>query len=201
MSIILQHPFAAQTDLTILLIGTNSLEEYLKKLRAYAKSKRSTKLEKIDKCDVELKCIGDGFELFGEMFLKFQGTADNRIWVKDFKYLTVKDNGVDAEGTCSNSNRRVFIQFKCYQKHQVLTGLELDTFVAESSMLQRVQFNNDQIPIIPARLIVITSSSGINDYTAKEKYRGEVECFSYKELIRLVEAPIFWDAFREAAYI
>lgn len=201
MPIRLKHPFAAENDLSILLLGTNSLEDFLTKLRTYAKSKRPSKLEKDEKCDAQLKCIGDGFELFGEMFLKYQGESDNRIWVKDFKYLEVTDNGVDGEGTCSNSNRRVFIQFKCYQKHEVLTGVELDTFVAESSMLQRAQFKNDQIPIVPARLMVITSSAGIHEYTAKEKYRGEVECFSYDQLSRLVAAPIFWDAFRQSAHI
>ncbi len=199
----LHHPFAFHNDLNIVLKGTNSLPAYLKKLRSFARTKRAETRKDGELDPAQLKCIGDGFELFGEVFLKLCGPQDNRIWVKDFRRLDISDNGVDGEGACANTGNRVFVQFKCYGPTEWLTGTgsHLDSFVAETSMLLEDEYAKTEKPYIPPRRIVITSAAGIHRYTADEKYRGRVECFPHDALTRLVEAPTFWDAFREAAHI
>ncbi len=199
----LEHPFAFHNDLSFLLNGTHTLPQYLKKLRNEAKLKRLPSREDGELDPAQLKFIGDGFELFGEMFLKLLGPNDNRIWVNDFKHLSISDNGVDGEGVCTKTGNRVFIQFKCYRETEFLTGIasHLDSFVAETAMMLEDDFEKTNKPYVPPRRLVITSAAGIHEYTDKEKYRGRVQCFNHRELARLVDTNLFWNEFRKSAHL
>lgn len=198
---IITHEFAAHhlTGLQKILEDTTKLDQFLRKLRKYAKENRSrhTPEDEIDKN--QLKIIGDGFETFGEVFIKLCGRLDNRIFIKDFKRLAITDNGVDAVGIDSVNGRTVYIQFKCYSPIEYLTGVEshLDSFVAETAMLIEDTHQKPSTLDMWPRRVVITSAADIHPYTKEAKYRNRVECFPHAVLKRLVDNGTFWNDFQQ----
>jgi len=147
---------------------------------------------------MQLKIIGDGFEAFGEAFIKLCRRLDNRIFIRDFRRLEITDNGIDGVGFDSKTNQVVFVQFKCYKPTEFLTGVgsHLDSFVAETAMLIEDEHQPpNQLKRWPRR-VVITSAADIHPYTKEQKYRNRVECFPHDELKRLTDSYTFWDDFR-----
>lgn len=198
-NITLTHDFATYhgSALSTMLKGTISIDQYLSKLRKYAKTCRDVLTPEGELDKNQLKVIGDGFEIFGEAFIKLSGSLDDRIFIKDYKLLSISDNGVDAEGICTKTDRRVFIQFKCYRETEFLTGGaigHLDSFQAE--VFQMLQDENEMPKEWP-RTIVITTAKGIHEYTKDVKYRGRVECFPIDSLKQLTNNPEFWKQFSE----
>ena len=198
----LTHDFAHQhrAELIQMLERTTSLRQYLKKLRDYARSMRDPDAPDDAPDKTQLKIIGDGFEVFGEVFLKLRGKLDERIYIDKFhrpEHLT--DNGVDGVGYDTKTGGLVFVQFKCYRESEFLTGVDshLDSFVSESLMMMR-----DLEPESPSgfkhwpRLVVITSAADIHPYTKQKKYRDRVKCFNHTELHRMTDNGGFWDEFR-----
>jgi hypothetical protein len=193
------HDFAWQHNAALvnMLDKTVKLPQFLNKLRKYAATQRdpNTPQDAID--SNQLKIIGDGFECFGEAFIKLCGTFDNRLYIKDFKRLDINDNGVDGEGVDSKTGQRIFVQFKCYKSTEFLTGVKshLDSFVAESLMLMLDSCQKPAEVKEWPRLIVITSAADIHPYTKEQKYRNRVECFPHDELNRLTSNESFWAEF------
>lgn len=202
----LTHDFGWQhrAALIDMLDGTTKLEQYLKKLRKYSVAQRNPKTPKGEKDSNQLKVIGDGFELFGEGFLKLRGKLDERIYIDDFQRPSnLTDNGVDGIGRDTKTGGLVFIQFKCYRETELLTGYDshLDSFVAESLMLMRDMAETPEKLKIWPRLVVITSAADIHPYTKEQKYRDRVKCFNHKELQHLTDNGGFWDEFRILASV
>jgi hypothetical protein len=199
----LTHDFGWQHRPAVLdlLEGTTRLDQYLRKLRAYARENRSPDTPDDAQDPTQLKIIGDGFEYFGEAFLRLCGRLDNRIFIRDFERLAITDNGVDGVGYDSMTGQVVFIQFKCYRETEFLNGTEshLDSFVAETAMLLEDQHKYPRELTSWPRRVVITSAADIHPYTKEKKYRGRVECFPHTVLKRLVDNGSFWDDFRELA--
>lgn len=197
----LTHEFVAHhyTALQEMLRGTTKLTQFLSKLRKYAASQRDPNTPEDEPDKTQLKIIGDGFETFGEAFIKLCGRLDNRIYIRDFfRPDEQSDNGVDGVGFDSKTGQVVFVQFKCYKPTEFLTGAgsHLDSFQAEClhMLMDEHKFPNglSQWP----RMLVITSAADIHPYTKEQKYRNRVECFPHDELKRLTDNYTFWDDFR-----
>lgn len=198
----LTHEFGwrHQAALQEILSGTNNLDQYLGKLRKYARSQRDSKTEEGKPDETQLRIIGDGFEFFGEAFVKMCGRLDPRIAITDYKLIDTCDNGVDARGLDSKTGQDVFIQYKCFRPTEFLTGggrAHLDSFVAEASMILEDE-DPDRKKLYPRR-VVITSAADIHSYTKETKYRGRVECYPIDALKRLTGLPTFWEDFRASA--
>lgn len=181
-----------------MLDKTENLDQFLRKLRKYAKDNRDPSIPSGEIDNNQLKIIGDGFEVFGEAFIKLCGKHDNRLFIKDFKRLTISDNGVDGVGVDSKTGQTIFIQFKCYRETEFLTGVKshLDSFVAETAMLMEDEHENPSSLKMWPRRVVITSAADIHPYTKEQKYRGRVECYPHEVLKRLTDSPTFWEDFR-----
>ena len=181
-----------------LLEGTTDLDGYLKKLRAYARTRRSLSTPADQPDDDQLKTIGDGFELFGEFFIRSMGAIDNRILVDNYRLLNISDNGVDAEAEDPRDGREIFIQYKCYRETEILSGhrSHLDSFVAEVGMIMRERYPDGVLAKGWPRMLVVTSAQGMARYTQETKYRGTVECYPIKDLRELTASPAFWKQFR-----
>lgn len=197
----LVHDFAWKYHpaLMDMLDGTSNLDKYLRKLRKFAVSQRSPKTPDGEPDETQLKIIGDGFELFGEAFVKICGRNDPRIAIRDYKLLDITDNGVDARGLDSKTGQDVFIQYKCYNPTELLTGggrAHLDSFVAESLMMIRDEHVDPGTLKQWPRLVVITSAAGIHEYTKEKKYRNRVECYPIDQLKNLTSLPTFWEDFK-----
>lgn len=197
----LTHDFVWQHQPALLrmLEGTTKLDQYLKKLRDYARTLRDPSASEGAPDKTQLKIIGDGFECFGEVFLKLRGKLDERIYIDQFhRPENLTDNGVDGVGYDSKTGGLVFVQFKCYRETEFLTGVDshLDSFVAESLMLMRDLETSPQGFNHWPRLVVITSAADIHPYTKQQKYRDRVKCFNHTELHRLTNNGTFWDEFR-----
>lgn len=197
----LTHDFVLRhyTALVEMLHGTTKLDKFLKNLRDYARTQRDPNTPEGEPDKTQLKIIGDGFEVFGEAFIKLCGRSDNRIYIKDFyRPSEQSDNGVDGVGTDSKTGQVVFVQFKCYKPTEFLTGVgsHLDSFQAECMhmMMDEHKFPSG-IKLWP-RMVVITSAADIHPYTKEQKYRDRVECFPHGDLKRLVDNGTFWDDFR-----
>lgn len=199
----LTHDFVWQHNAALksILAGTATLNDFLSKLRTYAASEHSLALAEGKSpeaaLDIRLKIIGDGFETFGEAFIKLMGRLDPRIYITDLQPRSETDNGVDAEGFDTKTGQRVFIQFKCYRETEFLTGTRshLDSFVAEVLMrMWDLSEEGEQLGAKP-RLIVITSAADIHRYTKEQKYRNRVECFPHKTLHNLTDNAAFWSDF------
>jgi hypothetical protein len=199
----LTHDFVLlhNTGLRDILTGTTTLAEFLKKLRTYAAVQQADALadgaSKETALSVRLKTIGDGFESFGEAFIRLCGRHDPRIYITDLQPRSDTDNGVDAEGFDTKTGQRVFIQFKCYREDEFLTGTRshLDSFVAEVLMRMWDLNEEGQDLGLKPRMIVITSAADIHRYTKEQKYRNRVECFPHKTLHNLTDSSGFWADF------
>lgn len=195
------HEFAAHhyTALKQMLDGTTKLDQFLKKLRKYAAENRDPNTPDDQPDPTQLKIIGDGFETFGEAFIKLVGRHDNRVYIKDFSRLMITDNGVDGVGFDTKTGQVVFVQFKCYKPTEFLTGVgsHLDSFVAETAMLLEDEHKYPRELDKWPRRIVITSAADIHPYTKDQKYRGRVECFPHGVLKRMVDTGTFWQDFAE----
>lgn len=202
-NIVLTHEFGWRYLPAVqnMLIDTISISQYLAKARKFAKLQRDPNTPDGEPDSLELKIIGDSFELFCEFFVKFCGAADRRIAIKNYQLLDMQDNGVDAVGLDPETGQDVYLQYKCFNEHEFLTGggrAHLDSFVAEVNILTRQKHPDPSTIKMWPRMIVITSAAGIHRYTQEEKYKGEVECISIAQLKHLTNTPSFWDGFRNA---
>jgi len=84
----LKHNFKTKAhDLVALFEGTTKMSAFMRKLEAQAELD-------ILRYDRD-KYVGDGFELFVELFLKLNPT-DNRVGVYNYEPVQENDNGVDG---------------------------------------------------------------------------------------------------------
>jgi len=194
----LKHLFQMEHPAKTLALGCESIDQYMDRVRDYAVTKR---LDPDEQCDLERKIIGDGFELFGEFFVRHYAT-DNRILIRDYSLLTISDNGIDARGVDDRTGYPVFIQYKGYREYYgdkavVLTGEHLNTFVAECYMVLREE-NASKEQYDNARMVVITTARELARYTKETKFRNLVECFPVQHLRDLTISRGFWEQFAES---
>lgn len=203
----LTHPFILNRALPEILEGVENIDQFLRNLRKYAKSLRlPSEIDAINaglakRGNDELKAVGDGFELFGEFFVTSMIAGhDDRLYLKNYQLLDISDNGIDAYAEDARDGRPVFIQYKCYNGHEILSGHKshIDSFVAECFMVSqdmcKVPMELKEWP----RMLVITSALEMARYTKEEKYRNRVEVFPIASLKQLTSSPTFWEAFRAA---
>lgn len=199
----LKHHFQLARPAKTLSDSVLTIDEYMDRVRADAKTLR---VDENIACDAEMRSIGDGFELFGEFFVRHFGPTDNRLFIKDYELLEISDNGIDARGRDARTGYPVFIQYKGYReylfidgvlKQNILTGEQLNTFVAETYMVLRDEGASKE-EYDNARMVVITTANDIARYTKEEKFRNRVECYPAQVLRDLTHSPEFWKLFHKS---
>lgn len=210
MNVILEHSIVGgdldlyTEDFDEIFRGVDSIDTFMKQIRKFGAKKYniSTKTDQTSAPFKNyLKLVGSMFEVFGEFLIKGH-PYDDRFYISDYEYRDIIDNGVDAYAKDSRDGRNVYIQYKCYNDFEFLTGHKsrLDSFMAEVSMLQEdLEDANPDQKILRARRLVITTAPGIHEYTKDVKYRHRVQCINRADLQQLCDKnPKFWTDFRAA---
>ena len=179
------HTFPDEcVDLIRLFDGVNSLKEFKKRLES-----QSDIVLKISKQDY----LGNGFEFFVEMFLK-SFPSDNRIGISGNDYTVVPsedDNGCD--GYAKNlDGLKCAVQIK-YKSNKTAplsrTDDNLGSMIEEALHEGITYSSEDKTP----RHFIITTGSGMKQYTKEKKFRNKVRCINYSTLDNILyKTPMFW---------
>jgi len=135
------------------------------------------------------KYLGDGFELFAELFFKLN-PINPRTVVCEYKPVLEDDFGVDGEGVNIKGNP-IVVQVKYRDNHNHLltgNGDHLSNFVAEAASTQRILTDKKDISHI-----VFTTAKGIHKNTVENRFKDAVYCINYKMIKSIVDDNImFW---------
>jgi len=189
---ILEHHFKTTAhNLPSLFEGVSKFGTFLNRL-----DKQAT-LD-VDRYDRD-KYVGDGFEFFIEMFIKYFKN-DNRIGIHEYHPNQGVDMGVDGFGL-NMSLEKCAIQVKYRSNNtQELSGHRdhLDSFVAEA-LLNGCVFGTEtlKVGVIPT-LYIFTSAKGLYWKTNDVKYQGKIKVIAYDDIRKMVDNNLgFWqDAYR-----
>jgi len=184
--ITLEHNFKTKAhDLAGLFRGVKKMSTFMRLLEAQAE---------IDPIRYERNdYLGDGFELFVELFLKLNPT-DNRVGVYDYQPVQENDNGVDGIGINIKGDKSV-VQIKYRVDTQgVLTANvdHLSNMFSDGDCLHQV--NVDHKNPKNYRHFVFTTADGLHYYTDNEMYKSKVRCVGYNDFRSMVDNNIiFWE--------
>ena len=132
------------------------------------------------------KYLGDGFELFVELFLKLH-PVDNRVGVYNYYPTQENDNGVDGIGE-NIIGDKCAVQIKYRTNTQsVLTGNidKLSNIFSDGMLAHNIVSDNDNKGNY--RHFVFTTATGLHHYTDQEMYKGKVRCIGYNEFRSLLD--------------
>ena len=154
--------------------------------------KMSTKYK--DRYD-ENKFVGDGFELFVELFIKIN-ECDNRIGITEYEPIQVgNDNGVDGYGVnIDGESCAIQVKFRSNTlKSLTATEDKLDSFIAESVISRQIIPK----PGTQYKHFVFTTADNLHYYTDNEKYKNTVKCIGWKTFRQMLDGNNpFWDKIR-----
>lgn len=141
------------------------------------------------------KFVGDGFEMFVEIFIKIF-ECDNRLGISEYTPITVgQDNGVDGYGVNINGEKcAIQVKFRG-DTNKKLTATEdkLDSFITES-VLNEVY----PVPGTSFKHFVFTTAEDLHYYTDNEKFRNTVMCFGWSKFRQMTDNNLpFWNKVRE----
>jgi hypothetical protein len=183
--ITLEHNFKTKAhDLVVLFDGTKKMATFMTKLQQQAQ---------IDILRYDpFKYVGDGFELFVELFLKSHPT-DNRIGVYGYKPVQENDNGVDGIGVNIRGENCV-VQVKYRNDTQQQLTANVDHL---SNMITDAMFNYNVVADMNDaknyRHFVFTTAEGLHFYTDQEMYKSKVRCIGYNDFRSMLDNNIiFW---------
>jgi hypothetical protein len=212
----LEHGFKDRAhDLNGLFYKTNKISTFMNKLE---------KQSILDTARYDSKkYLGDGFEFLVEILLKTH-SYDNRFGITNYTPIQSDDTGVDGLGLNLAGEKSV-IQIK--YKSNTTTHLTANTdhlsnmFSAAqtkygiSSINSEIETLKNNISLIGEKKVekrinelekskkvkrhyVITTASGLHNYTDSEMYKNEVICIGFEDLRSLLDDNIsFWNLCRE----
>ena len=143
------------------------------------------------------KYKGDGFEFLVEILLKSHA-YDNRLGITNYEPIQSDDNGVDGIGN-NLIGEKCVVQVKYRSnKNQVLTSNtdHLSNMISDGMIKHKVIIasDNKECP----RHYVITTASGLHQYTDEENFKGFVHCIGINQLKFMLDNNIsFWNLCRE----
>lgn len=145
-----------------------------------------------------LKYMGDGFEMFVEIFLKSHA-YDNRIGITRYEPIQSNDNGVDGIGyNIIGEKSAIQIKYRSNTNH-VLTadGDHLANMISDAVLNHDIQKPSfDKPPVY----YIITTGKGLHRYTETDFFKGYVKCFGFEDLKFLLDGnKSFWDLCRSIA--
>ncbi len=177
----LKHLFITKCHNLVELFEVTTLKDFMKILEQQAK---------LDPLRYDtLKYLGDGFELFIEVFIELLG-CDNRIGLIDYEPNQGQDNGVD--GTAFNINlEKSVIQIKYRSNNQTLLSSNKDHL---ANLFSDGMLNFDVVADKKSfKHFIFTTAKGLHFYTDSEMFKGKVKCFGYNEISSLVDNNLpYW---------
>lgn len=181
----IEHLFLTKShDVAELFRDTYKLSTFIRKLNRQAE---------IDVINYDRdKYVGDGFELFIELFLKLNPT-DNRVGIYNYSPKQTNDNGVDGTGVnILGEPSAVQIKFRD-NSDTLLTANEdhLSNFITDAMASHNIVFDN--IRAKNYRHVIFTTAKGLHFYTDAEMFKGKVKCIGYNELRAMLDNNrVFW---------
>lgn len=167
--------------------------------------------------------VGDGFEFLVEILLKSH-SYDNRLGITNYEPVQSGDTGVDGTGV-NLVGEKCVIQIKYRSNTSTFLTANEDklsnmfssaqTKYGISSINSEIETLRNNIELIGERKInkrinelkkfekvkrhyVITTASGLNNFTDSEMYKNQVVCIGYENLRVLLDDNLsFWDLCRE----
>jgi hypothetical protein len=141
------------------------------------------------------KYVGDGFEFFVELFIKYFKN-DNRIGIHEYRVNNDIDMGVDGFGL-NMALEKCAIQVKYRSNNtQELSGHQdhLDSFITEALLNHGVKPPKQlKVGVIPT-LYIFTSAKGLYWKTNDVKYQGKIKVISYNDIRKMVDNNLgFWE--------
>jgi hypothetical protein len=139
------------------------------------------------------KYVGDGFELFVELFLKLH-PCDNRVGVYNYVPVQENDNGVDGIGINIRDEKSV-VQVKYRSNTQSLltanedhlSNMFSDGMLAHNVVADMENKNN-------FRHFVFTTAEGLHFYTDLEMFKSKVYCIANKDFRSMLDNNVpFWN--------
>jgi len=135
--------------------------------------------------------LGDGFEMFVELFLKLHPT-DNRVGIYDYHPVQENDNGVDGVGVNILGQKSV-VQIKYRSNNQsVLTATHdhLAHLISDGMGTHKVVYSDDPKEY---RHFIFTTAEGLHYYTNDEFFKSKVKCIGYNDFRSMLDNNIiFW---------
>lgn len=216
----IEHGFGVRAhDLIGLFDGTNKISTFMSKLE------RQSKLnpERYD----SNKYLGDGFEFLVEILLKSHA-YDNRLGITDYHPVQSDDTGVDGFGfNLSGEKSVVQVKYRgntetyltanedklsnMFSSAQTKYGIssinsEIETLrnnatlIGEKKVLKRIKELEKSNKV--KRHYVITTASGLHNFTDNEMYKNQVICIGYDHLRSLLDENLsFWNLCRQVSKI
>jgi hypothetical protein len=212
----IEHGFGVRShDLISLFDGTNKISTFMNKLE------KQSKLNP-ERYDTN-KYLGDGFEFLVEILLKSHA-YDNRLGITNYSPVQSDDTGVDGVGFNLAGDKCV-IQIKyrgntdtyltanedklsnMFSSAQTKYGIssinsEIETLrnnvtlIGEKKVLKRIKELEKSNKV--KRHYVITTASGLHNFTDSEMYKNQVICIGYEHLRSLLDENLsFWNLCRE----
>jgi hypothetical protein len=214
----IKHGFGLRAhDLNALFDKTNKIQTFM------------TKLEKQSLIDPirydSNKYLGDGFEFLVEILLKSHA-YDNRFGITNYEPVQSDDTGVDGFGInltgdkCVvqvkyRSNTKTFLtanvdklsnMFSSAQTKYGISSInsEIETLrnnvslIGEKKVIKRIKELEESQKV--KRHYVITTASGLHNFTDVDMYKNQVICIGYDHLRSCLDNNIsFWDLCREVS--
>lgn len=144
------------------------------------------------------KYVGDGFEMFVEIFLK-TAAYDNRVGISEYEPVQSDDNGVDGVGY-NIVGEKCAIQVKFRSNTNTLLtadGDHLANLISDALLKYDIQQSKDKEP---PKHYIITTAKGLHRYTDTEFFKGKVKCYGYDDLRSFLDGnKSFWDLCRKIA--
>ena len=180
----LEHNFKTKAhDLSGLFTGVKKMASFMRLIEAQAE---------IDPIRYDRdKYVGDGFELFVELFLKLNPT-DNRVGVYNYHPIQENDNGVDGIGLNIQGMKSV-VQIKYRSNTQSVLTNNID-HIGNLMVDGMGKFNviYDTNPKV-YRHFIFTTADGLHYYTDNDVFKLNVKCMSYNGFRSMVDNNIiFW---------
>ena len=211
----ISHGFGLRAhDLTALFDKTNKISTFMGKLEKQS-------LIDPDRYDSSLY-VGDGFEFLVEILLKSHA-YDNRLGITNYEPIQSGDTGVDGVGVnlvgekCVvqvkyRSNTSTFLtanedklsnMFSSAQTKYGISSInsEIETLKNNIELIGERKFNKRVSELKKfekvKRHYVITTASGLNNFTDLEMYKNQVVCIGHEALRTLLDDnKSFWELCR-----
>ena len=192
--ITIEHNFKTKAhNLVALFEGTKKMATFMRKLEEQSM---------IDPLRYDpFKYVGDGFELFVELFLKLHST-DNRVGVCKYQPVQENDNGVDGIGLNIRGEKCV-VQIKYRNNTQQLLTANADhlsNMITDGMLAHGVVADMEEPKNY--RHFVFTTADGLHFYTDQEMYKNKVRCIGYNDFRSMLDNNnMFWETCTEIVKI
>jgi hypothetical protein len=188
----IQHGFGVRAhNLVTLFDKTNKVSTFMNKLEKQS-------LLDPDRYDSN-KYKGDGFEFLVEILLKSHA-YDNRLGITNYVPVQSDDNGVDGVGVNLSGDKCVVqVKYRSNKKSVLTANTDhLSNMISDGMIKHKVVITDDNTKV--PRHYVITTASGLHNYTDNENFKGFVHCIGFDHLKVLLDNNLsFWNLCREIA--